>query len=69
MASYDIPIISETAISDTEYFRTVVQKRRGLIIDHLVDLQARKGALALRLNETTYNPVPTALVKDITRVS
>ena len=69
MASYDVPVVSQSVISDTEFFRTVVERRNGMIIDHIVDLQARKLALQLRLQQDNYVPTPAGLVKDVTRVT
>lgn len=68
MSSYDVPVVNQTEIVDTDFFRTVVQERRGIMIDHILDIQARKGALLLRLQEAKYVPVPSNLITAVTRV-
>ena len=68
---HDIEPKIREVVASSDYFRTLIELRRGIIVDHVVDTLARAYALEIRLGGTRnlYSPPERRLIKDMTRVT
>ena len=58
-------------IASSDYFKTFIELRSGIITDHIVDTLARSYALEIRLGEgySLYSSPDRQVIKDVTRVT